>query len=415
MNYHADLHLHSHLSRATSKKLSLHNIAAWASIKGMHLVGTSDFTHPKWLASIEEHLTETENGFLSFKNNMQNLQAEIPNYNKTLQNKTQFILQTEISSIYKKNDRVRKIHSLVYLSSIEAVKKFNAKLAKIGNLQADGRPILGLDVKELLRMVLETDEKGFLIPAHIWTPWFALFGEKSGFDSLSECFEDLSDEIFAVETGLSTSPSMNWTLSALDNLTLIANSDAHSGEKIAREYNVFSGEFSYLGLRDALKNNVGENKLVKTCESYPELGKYFLCGHRNCGISLSPQEVVKENFICPVCGKALTMGTQNRIYALADRDKPIQSAKHAPYTSFVPLKELLAEIFQVGIGSKKVHTLYISLLQKFPSENAILFDIPLKEFEVFHEKLPLALKDMREKKIRITEGYDGVFGKIHLF
>ncbi|HCO12054.1 MAG TPA: DNA helicase UvrD, partial [Desulfonauticus sp.] len=294
----ADLHIHSPFSRATSKKLLPRNLAAWAEIKGLDVVATGDFTHPKWLEILEEELVEVEEGLFELKNK-QGLTKEIPGFSGELKGKVRFILSAEISSIYKKRGKVRKIHNLVYVPSLDKAKELNRKLAEIGNLHSDGRPILGLDAKDLLDMVLELDSKAFLVPAHIWTPWFSLFGSKSGFDSIEECFEDLSKYIFALETGLSSDPEMNWLLSKLDRFFLVSNSDAHSGENLAREANIFQGEVSYTGVYYALRGEGLSHKFLGTLEFYPEEGKYHLDGHRKCKVVLTPQETLSRGGICP--------------------------------------------------------------------------------------------------------------------
>ena len=351
-NFIADLHVHSRFSRATSKNLTPRNLAAWASVKGIQLLATGDFTHPGWLELISDQLESMENGFFRLKD-QSGLDQELPWFSGTGgAEDIRFVLCTEISSIYKKGGKVRKIHNLVFMPGLEAVRKFNIRLGQVGNLASDGRPILGLPARDLLEMVLETDPLAFLVPAHIWTPWFSLFGSKSGFNRLEDCFEDLSSEIFALETGLSSDPEMNQLWSALDRYTLISNSDAHSGEKLGREANLLSGEISFPALRAALRKDTGPARFEGTLEFYPEEGKYHLDGHRKCGIVLEPAETARLKGICPVCGKELTIGVLNRVFELADRETPVRSA--AQKFSLVPLTEILSEILGSGSGTKKV-------------------------------------------------------------
>ncbi|MFW5735264.1 MAG: endonuclease Q family protein [Oceanidesulfovibrio sp.] len=349
----ADLHIHSRYSRATSKQLTPRVLAAWARVKGLHVLGTGDFTHPAWRKEMAEAMEpDPASGLLRLKDS-RNLTREIPFLDGfELSGRTLFMLQAEISSIYKKNGAVRKIHNCVYVPTLEAANALSHKLAAIGNIESDGRPILGLDARDLLEMVLELDPLAFLVPAHIWTPWFSLFGSKSGFDSLEECYGDLSSHIFALETGLSSDPEMNWMLSALDRYALISNSDAHSGEKLARECNVFSGERSYEGIYRALRGEALGHKFQGTIEFFPEEGKYHLDGHRKCGVALEPRETLARGGICPVCGKPLTVGVLHRVLALADRETPEKPA-HAPgFETLIPLSEVLSEIVGAGPATK---------------------------------------------------------------
>ncbi len=415
--FFADLHIHSRYSRATSKNLTLRNIAAWAIIKGLDVVATGDFTHPGWLKEIEEFLEEKENGLLVLKDEKKKeLEKEIPwwGQDKFLEKEIKFILTSEISSIYKKNKKVRKIHNVVFLSSIDKVKTFNRTLSKIGNLEADGRPILGLDSKNLLEIVLETDPLGFLIPAHIWTPWFSLFGANSGFDSIEECFGELSSEIFALETGLSSDPEMNWLWSKLDRFHLVSNSDAHSGEKLAREANMFSGEPSYHLIYISLKQ-IGNKHFLGTIEFFPEEGKYHLDGHRKCGVVLSPKDAIKLNNICPVCKQPLTIGVLHRIVSLADREKPKKPEKHPGFLSFIPLCEVLAEILGTGPKSKAVLNLYKKLITRFGPELFILKELPVEELKPISLWLSEALSRMRQRNVYRKPGFDGQYGQIFLF
>jgi uncharacterized protein (TIGR00375 family) len=323
-----------------------------------------------------------------------------------------FVLGVEISCIYKKGPRVRKVHHLVFMPSFEAAARFNASLAKIGNIRSDGRPILGLDSRNLLELVLKADPQGVLIPAHAWTPHFAVFGSESGFDSLEECFEDLTPHIFAIETGLSSDPAMNWRLSQLDGITLISNSDAHSPEKLAREANLFDTDLSYAGIFDAIKSRDG--RFMKTLEFFPEEGKYHVDGHRKCQTRLDPKETLQRNGLCPVCNKPVTVGVLHRVERLADRAEATQPAGAADFENLIPLKEVLSEVLRVGPTSVRVDALYRRLLESFGNELFILRELPLARLEPEHPLVALALHRMRRGTVRIDAGYDGEYGTISL-
>ena len=412
--YTADLHIHSKFSRATSKHLTPRHLAAWAEVKGVDVLATGDFTHPGWMELIRAELVEDEGGLFRLGDTA-GLNAELPWLTRELTGSARFVLCTEISSIYKKDGKVRKNHNLVFMPNLDAVERLNRKLAQVGNLASDGRPILGLDARDLLEMVLETHEEAFLVPAHVWTPWFSLFGSKSGFDSIEECFGDLASEIFALETGLSSDPEMNWLWSALDRFTLISNSDAHSGEKLAREVNVFSGEKSYTGMRLALRREEGPTRFAGTVEFYPEEGKYHLDGHRKCGVFLEPRETATYNGICPVCGKPLTIGVLNRVFELADRQVPQRPAHQPGFVSLVPLPEVLGEILGVGPGSKKVTAMYTQLLREFGSELDIVRTVPPEALRRSSRLVAEAVRRMRQRLVHRESGYDGEYGRIRMF
>ncbi len=304
MKFIADLHVHSHFSRATARSLDLENLYISAQLKGITVVATGDITHPEWFKEISKKLEPAESGLYRLKKNIEKICDEhVP---LSCRSNVRFMLNSEISSIYKKKGKTRKIHNLVFLPDMSVAKLFNLKLAKIGNIASDGRPILGIDARNLLEMLLETSDEAFLVPAHIWTPWFSLLGSKSGFDSVNECFEDLSSQVFAVETGLSSNPSMNWRVSFLDKLTLISNSDAHSPDKLGREANIFNTELSYPAMKIALQHR-NSKIFLGTYEFYPEEGKYYYDGHRNCSIRFSPEMTLNNGGNCPVCGKPLTI------------------------------------------------------------------------------------------------------------
>lgn len=410
--FRADLHIHSRYSRATSKNLTLRNLAAHASIKGIHLLGTGDCTHPRWLEELENELCYDENtGFYRLKKPLTPSDiAEQTNIRiNSVGIQPMFMLQGEISCIYKKNGAVRKNHQLVYVPDFAAAKRLNARLSQIGNLSADGRPMLGLDAKTLLAWVLE-EKNSFLIPAHIWTPWFSLFGSKSGFNSIKECFEDLTPEIFALETGLSSDPAMNRLWSELDAYTLVSNSDAHSGENLGREVNIFHSEPTYASLFEALQRK--NSLFYGTAEFYPEEGKYFADGHRACNVCLTPEQTKARGGKCPVCGKPLTVGVLYRVRELADRTSPVPAKEQAEYC--VPLREILAECLGVGAKSKKVHQIYENLIKIYRCELEILQNIPINTFAGHDEKLAEAILRMRSGTIRKNCGFDGEYGKITL-
>ncbi len=396
----ADLHIHSKYSRAVSKQMDLEHLDEWSEIKGIDLMVTADFTHPAWFAELQEKLIKQKNGFYNLKGS------------KT---QTQFLLGTELACIYKKNDKCRRIHLVVVCSDLKYVKKVNEYLTKKGfNLKSDGRPILGLDVKDLAEIYLNIDPQVIIIPAHIWTPWFALFGSKSGYDSFEECFEDISDEIPAIETGLSSDPEMNWRISGLNNKMILSNSDAHSLDKLGREANVLDLKE---GTYDELYNSIKQNKnLLYTIEFYPEEGKYHYDGHAKCDFSCAPKETRKHKGICPKCGKGLTVGVDYRVEELADQDSEEQRKVRPPYKSLVPLKEIIAEINGVkSTSSKRVGKEYDGLIEKLGSEFNILLEEDLEKIKEHNFMLGIAIDKMRKGDLVVKPGYDGVFGTVKIF
>ncbi|MBU1231209.1 MAG: endonuclease Q family protein, partial [Proteobacteria bacterium] len=419
----ADLHIHSRFSRATSKGLTIRSLAAWAEVKGLGVLGTGDCTHAGWLEEIGRELKEDGSGLLSLRD-PGGLAAQIPGLDtlagRRLAGGARFMLQGEISSIYKRGGKVRKVHNLIYLPTLEAARALNSRLAHVGNLASDGRPILGLDSRTLLSMVLETHPEAFLVPAHIWTPWFSLFGSMSGFDSVEECFGDLSEHIFAMETGLSSDPGMNWTLSALDRYRMISNSDAHSGEKLGREANLFRGEASFAGIRQALRAHLpgeaaGDCEFLGSVEFFPEEGKYHLDGHRKCNWPMEPGETGANRGLCPVCGKPATLGVLHRVLALADRPEPVQPEGQPGYDSLIPLKEVLSEVLDTGAGSKKVAGEYFRLIETLGPELFILREAPLPDIRKASPVLAEAVERMRAGKVLRKSGYDGEYGVITVF
>ncbi len=412
MKYIADLHIHSPFSRATSKSMDLPGLFAWSRVKGIQVIGTGDFTHPEWFRNIKEMLEPAEPGFFKLKDETVPLALDdiVP---ETLQ--TRFVLTSEISCIYKKGDKTRKIHTILIVPDIESVERINAKLNSIGNIKSDGRPILGLDARNLLEILLENSPDGVMVPAHIWTPWFSLFGSKSGFDTIEECFEDLTEHIFALETGLSSDPEMNRMISALDRYTLISNSDCHSPSKLGREANLFETGFDFFSLKEALKDPK-ENGFLGTIEFYPEEGKYHHDGHRKCEVSFDPEETRKNNTICPVCKKPVTVGVMHRVMDLADRKEPEYPDGIRHFESLIPLMEMLGEIFSVGSGSKKVLNQYRQLISLFGSEFNIFRQVPIEELNTSYSPiLGEAIRRVRAGEVIRKAGYDGEFGIIKVF
>ena len=404
MKFFADFHIHSKYSRATSPLMDLENLDIWAKIKGIKVLGTADFTHPTWFKEIKEKLSPAEPGLFSLKNS---------------DSGTRFILTSEISCIYSKDGTVRKVHIIIFAPSIETVEKINEKLGEIGNLKADGRPILGLDAKELVKIALDANENCLVVPAHAWTPWFAIFGSKSGFNSIEECFEEYSKHIYAIETGLSSDPAMNWRLSQLDKVNLISNSDAHSLPKIGREANVFDTELSYEGIMDAIKNKNPTSprlrgaRLLHTVEFFPEEGKYHYDGHASCNFSCKPEESKKYGNICPKCKKPLVIGVLNRVEELADRPEGFVPKNAVPFKRLIPLNEIIALSLGVAVTAKEVGKHYNNLIQNLGNEFYILLEANEKEIAK-NSLLVIAsgVVKMREGKISIKPGYDGVYGKL---
>ena len=409
MNLVADLHVHSRYSRATSREADLDGYHRWARVKGVDIVGTGDFTHPAWLAELTERLIEKDGLFV-----LRDPPAGSPLEGASpAARDVRFALTTEISSIYKKHGSVRKVHSLIAVRSLDDARKLSVKLAAIGNIASDGRPILGLDPKDLLSIVLETARDGFLIPAHIWTPWFSLFGSKSGFDRIEECFEELTPHIFALETGLSSDPAMNWRWSALDRYRLVSNSDAHSPWNLAREATLLNIEPSWQGLTAALRNGEG---FRGTVEFYPEEGKYHYDGHRACGVCMDPEETARAGGKCPACGKPVTVGVLSRVLGLADRRAPAQPRAGEGFRSLIPLPEVLAELVGTGNGSRAVGALYARLIGSYGSELELLLDAPVEDIARSQGSLLAeAIRRMREGQTNPTPGYDGEFGVIRVF
>jgi uncharacterized protein (TIGR00375 family) len=397
----ADFHVHSAYSRATSQEMHLKTMARWAGMKGIGLMGTGDFTHPTYFEEIQTELEETGHGFLRLK------ESEDPSVH--------FILTAETSHIYTQAGKGRRVHMMIFAPSLKTVQKINLHLGRIGNVNSDGRPIFGFSAKDLVKIVLDIDPECLVVPAHAWTPWFSVFGSHSGFDSLEECFEEETPRIQVIETGLSSDPAMNWRWSALDRISLISNSDAHSPAKIGREANIFDCPLTYQDIISAIRSKDPQHFLA-TIEFFPEEGKYHFDGHRNCGIVYDPGQTKACNCICPVCRKPLVIGVMHRVDALADRAEGFAPEGMIPAFHLVPLEEILAEVYQTGVQAKRIRKEYLRLVERGGSEFKILMDLPTEELSGFMEdRIVQGILRVRQGKVQVHPGYDGVYGKVNLF
>lgn len=401
MQFIADLHIHSKYSRSCSKDLDLEHIEQWCKRKGISIVGTADFTHPQWFHELVTKLEEQEKGLYKLRGT---------------DGVVHFMLTSEISCIYKQNDKARRIHLCIFAPSIATVAKINNILTKNGfNLKSDGRPIIGMSAKNLTKLLLDIDSKIMIVPAHVWTPWFAVFGSKSGFNSLEECFEELTPYIYAIETGLSSDPAMNWQWSKLDNITLLSNSDAHSPANLGREANIFDIEPAKLSYEEVYRiiKEKDNQRFLYTIEFFPEEGKYHYDGHASCNYSSHPQESKKNKNLCPVCKKELVLGVMHRANDLSDR-KNASGDNFIPFKSAIPLAEIIANVLQVGKNSKKVQAEYFNMIKKH-SEFDILLHISGNALEkITSTKIAEAIINVRDKKVTVTPGYDGIYGTINI-
>jgi uncharacterized protein (TIGR00375 family) len=405
MEFIADLHIHSRYSLATSPDLTPENLWRWGQLKGIRVIGTGDCTHPGWLGELEAMLEPSDSGLLTLREEPRT--AAVP---PSCRSEVSFLLSGEISCIYRKAGRTRKVHCLVYLPDFAAARRLNVALARVGSLTSDGRPILKLDARDLLQMVLEASPLAMLIPAHAWTPHFSVFGAVSGFDSLQECFDDLAPHIRALETGLSSDPAMNWRLSALDGITLVSNSDAHSPAKLGREATVFDTELSYRGIFSGIASGRG---VTSTIEFFPEQGKYHADGHRACGVRLTPQDTVACGGRCPACGGKVTVGVLHRVEKLADRAPGTRPEGAPTFRSVIPLLDLIGGVLQVGTGSKRAQALYFELLQRVGNEFHILLEAPLEDISAASSAtLARAIGEARLGEVDIDSGYDGKYGTV---
>lgn len=394
--YIADFHIHSKYSRATSKNMVVEDLTKWAKYKGIDLLGTGDITHFMWFYELKEKIKETDRyGIYQF-------------------NGVDFILNGEVNNIFEKDGLVKKVHNIIFVPSFKAGEKLNRALEKYGDLNADGRPILHMSCFDLLRTAKEVNEDIFIVPAHIWTPHFSLFGSNSGFDSIYDCFGKYTSEIFAVETGLSSDPEMNWMVSSLDRFSLISNSDAHSPSKIGRECNVFKDKFNYYELIDILKAK-DKNRFLMTVEYFPEEGKYHYDGHRNCKVCLSPDESLKNDNKCPVCGRKITIGVMHRVYDLADRKKGEKPENYIDFKKLVPLIQIISNVYGKGEDTSEVKNHYINVIRKTSSEFSALLELPESDLmSLVDERLARAIISVREGNVKVNPGYDGEFGKIEI-
>lgn len=409
-----DLHIHSHYSRATSKDCTFEGLYKWGKLKGINIIGTGDFTHPGWFAEMRDKLEPAEPGLFKLKDDLaQPIDASLP---PTVRDAIiRFVPTVEIASIYSKGGKVRKLHQLIVMPTFDGVSELNARLERIGNLKADGRPILGIDSKDLLRHALESQPNMLYIPAHIWTPWFGMFGSKSGFDSVEEAYEDLAPHIKAIETGLSSDPSMNWRVKNLDSIAIISNSDAHSPQKLGREATVVKSDVSYDDIVGAIKAN--DARLVGTIEFFPEEGKYHYDGHRVCNIRFAPHETRAHNGLCPVCGKPLVVGVENRLEELADRDVDYVHPGSKRVEYIIPLAEILAELrgTKSTVGKAVVND-YHEVLDRLGDEFSVLRSVPIAAIDAAgFPLLAIAIERLRAGSVVREPGYDGVFGTIKVF
>lgn len=400
MRFVADFHLHSKFSRATSRDMEVETLALWAKKKGITLLGTGDFTHPTYFAELRSKLEPAEDGLFKLRKGIQEIR---------------YLLTTEVSNIYTQNGKVRRIHHLLFAPSFEVVEAISSQLGKHGKLSSDGRPIFSFDSKELMRMVLDISPDCLIIPAHAWTPWFSIFGANSGFDSIEECFGEWSQYVYAIETGLSSDPEMNWRWSALDSITLLSNSDAHSPNRLGREANVFDCPLDYREITDTIRKK-DRRRLLFTIEFFPEEGKYHFDGHRSCGVIFSPAQTKKNQYLCPNCHKKLTIGVMHRVEKLADRPEGFIPKSAIPSIHLIPLEEIIAEALGVRVGTKAVDLEYERLVEKGGSEFRILLEATPEELSSF---VPPSILDgiirVRQGKVKIVPGHDGVYGKISIF
>lgn len=400
MRFIADFHVHSKYSRATSHDMSPEIISRWAKVKGIALIGTGDFTHPFYFDELRSKLEEGENGLLKLKSEDKGVS---------------FMLTAEVSNIFSQDGKLRKIHTLIFAPDFDTVQRINNALSRKGKLSSDGRPTFGFPAKDLAKMILDISGDCLLIPAHAWTPWFSLFGANSGFDSIEECFNEEAENIYSIETGLSSDPEMNWRLSALDKITLISNSDAHSPNRIGREANIFDCNMDYWDIVDTIKKK-DRKRFLATIEFFPEEGKYHYNGHRDCGIVMSPKETKDKGLLCPVCKKKITVGVMQRVDDLADRAEGFVPEGVIPSIHIIPLEEIIADALGVGVGTSSVTKEYERMIEAGGSEFSILLDTPVEDLVKFsNPKIVEGIKRMREGKVKITPGYDGVYGKISLF
>ncbi len=396
MEFVADFHIHSKYSRATSSEMNVEALSSWAKTKGIKLLGTGDWTHPLWLAELKEKLTPAGKGLFEY-------------------NGTFFILTVEVYNLFYRNGKAKSIHNIIFAPDFKTADEINKALKSAGDLRIDGRPILKMDPSSLVKTILGINSRCLIVPAHVWTPHFSLFGSNSGFDSIEECFEDQTRNIHCLETGLSSDPAMNWRWSALDRFSLISNSDSHSPRKIGREANVFNAELDYDEIITALKEK-DSKKFLYTVEFFPEEGKYHYDGHRLCKVRLSPSETRKNKGLCPGCGKKVTVGVMNRVEKLCDRKEGFNPESAIPFKNAIPLEEIIADAFGVGVATMSVEREYKAIIQRLGNEFDILFKVDEKELlESANPKVAEGILKVRKGDVQVLPGYDGEYGKVHIF
>ncbi|HEV2919056.1 MAG TPA: endonuclease Q family protein, partial [Actinomycetota bacterium] len=409
--FYADLHIHSKYSRACSRDCDLEHLALVGRRKGISVIGTGDFTHPRWFEELESTLVPAEPGLFRLREDVERaVEARLP---ASCRGPVRFLLSVEISTIYKRAERTRKVHHLLYMPDLASAGRCRAALARIGNVASDGRPILGLDSRDLLEITLEAGEGAYLVPAHCWTPWFAVLGSKSGFDRVEDCYADLAGHIFAVETGLSADPAMCWRVSGLDRYRLVSNSDAHSPPALGREATVLDTDLDYWAIRRALETGDG---FCGTVEFFPEEGKYHVDGHRKCGVRMEPAETRRRGGRCPVCGKPPTVGVLHRVEELADRPEGARPPGAAGFRNLIQLPELVGEVLGVGPRSKAVTAVVDGLVERLGPELDILERVPVAD--VARSGPPLlgeAIDRVRRGAVIRDPGYDGEYGIIRAF
>ena len=396
----ADFHIHSKYSRATSREMEVTTLAHWAEKKGINLLGTGDFTHPQYFAELQGALEPLDNGLFKLRSRP---------------SPVHFILTVEVSNIFSVNGKVKRVHTIIFAPSFEVAEKINQQLSRVGKLASDGRPIFGLHVKDIVKIALDASPDCLVVPAHAWTPWFSVYGANSGFDSIEECFQEQAKNIYAIETGLSSDPAMNWRISALDKITLLSNSDSHSPSRIGREANVFDCQMDYFEMVRAIREKDSQ-KLLYTIEFFPEEGKYHFDGHRACNLVLAPEESRKYNGVCPRCEKKLTIGVLNRVEALADREQGFIPQNPIPFKNMIPLDEIIADAFGQSVGTKAVDQEYERIIKQIGPELSILFDRSEQELKaVASPRVAEGIVKVREGRVEIEPGYDGVYGKVKIY
>ncbi len=395
--FFADFHIHSRYSRACSKDLSVQELAKWAKIKGIGVLGTGDFTHPLWLEELKTSLRETGTGLYEVANGVR------------------FLLTAEANTLFYKAGRAHQIHHILFAPSIASVERINQELESFGSLSLDGRPTLRMEAWRLAEIVLGLEPRSLIVPAHAWTPWFSIFGSTSGFDLVEECFEQQTKNIFALETGLSSDPAMNWRLSALDRYALISNSDSHSARRIGREANVFDCELTYDAITQAIRTK-DRTKFISTIEFFPEEGKYHFDGHRNCGVRWAPQETKQRGSRCPTCGRKLTIGVMHRVESLADRPDGTTPANAIPFQRMIPLEEIIADVLGVGVGTQAVEREYNNLVHHFDTEFNVLLSAADEALrKVAPARIAEGILRVRQGQVTVEPGYDGEYGKVRIF